>query len=220
MLAYMNKLFKFILFTGPLAALASCGKEEIKTYRLAKDADSMLTPANPHAEAMSPHSGMPMGDGAMKGMPAMERSDDGARLNWDIPAGWTEQPASGMRLASFSVAGKNGMAADASVIHLTGSAGGILANVNRWRDQAELGPIDENGLARMAEKMKSMAGTATVVDFVSQKSLINGTHKFRILAAILEDKSGIWFFKMTGEDSVVREAKPAFLKFLKSLRKQ
>ena len=47
--------------------------------------------------------------------------------------------------------------ADVSVVSLSGMAGGDLANVNRWRDQVKLGPIDEATLAKSAEHVRRTA---------------------------------------------------------------
>lgn len=68
------------------------------------------------------------------GMAAQASKGD---LTWTLPAGWTEKPSSGMRLASFAVSGAAGEG-QVSVIALAGEAGGVVANVNRWREQVGL----------------------------------------------------------------------------------
>ncbi|HVY61478.1 MAG TPA: hypothetical protein VHF22_07480, partial [Planctomycetota bacterium] len=62
-------------------------------------------------------------------------------LAFDTPAGWEAKPdSSGMRLGSFGVAGHPD--ADCSIIVLPGGAGGVLANVDRWRKQMGLPPLE------------------------------------------------------------------------------
>ena len=72
-------------------------------------------------------------------------SADGAAsapaVHWTAPEGWTEQPATGFRKGSFLVRSADGKQADISVISFPQQAGGLLANVNRWRDQLKLAPI-------------------------------------------------------------------------------
>ena len=46
-------------------------------------------------------------------------------------------------LAEFSITGTNGAKADVNVAEMGGEGGGLLANVNRWRGQLGLPPIDE-----------------------------------------------------------------------------
>ncbi len=57
-----------------------------------------------------------------------------------------------------------------------------------------------------------------MVDFVSQVPLLNNRYKKRLIAAIYTQGDRTWFFKMTGEDRTVEDAKPAFLRFLANLR--
>jgi hypothetical protein len=38
-----------------------------------------------------------------------------------------------------------------------------------------------------------------------------------MIVAMLSQGSTTWFFKMTGEDALVREEKPVFMDFLKSV---
>ncbi len=134
----------------------------------------------------------------------------GAPLAYQLPAGWQEKPLSTMRLASFDAVAPNGKKADVSVVSLAGIAGGDLANVNRWRGQVKLPPIDEDTLAKSAEHVNANGHDFLVVD------LAGGSQ--RILAAILDENERSWFIKMTGEDVAVAAQKSAFLDFLRSLK--
>jgi membrane-bound lytic murein transglycosylase MltF len=96
-------------------------------------------------------------------------------------------------------------------------AGGDLANVNRWRDQLKLSPIDTNGLAQSAEQVKANGHDFLVVDLVSESSISEQHDKVRILAAILNENDRSWFVKMTGADQLVASQKTAFVGFLRSL---
>jgi hypothetical protein len=140
----------------------------------------------------------------------------GAPLQYTLPPGWLEKPLSPMRLASFKATAPNGQEMDVSIVSLPGMAGGDLANVNRWRGQVQLGPIDEETLAKSAEHVTANGHDYLLVDLASDQP-ING-EKQRILAAILDENDRSWFIKMTGEEAAVASQKSAFTDFLRGLK--
>jgi hypothetical protein len=142
----------------------------------------------------------------------------GPPLQYKLPPNWQEKPLSPMRLASFKAAGPDGKETDVSVVSLPGIAGGDLANVNRWRGQLNLGPIDEDTLAKSAEHVKANGHDFLVVDLVSDAPMDGKQEKQRILAAILDENGRSWFIKMTGEDGAVGAQKSAFADFLRGLK--
>ena len=141
-----------------------------------------------------------------------------APVQYTLPPGWQEKPVSTMRVASFNASAPNGKEADVSVVSLAGMAGGDLANVNRWRDQVKLPPIDENALQQSVEHVQANGHDFLVVDIVSAGPLGEKKEKQRILAAILDAPDRSWFIKMMGEDEAVASQKAAFLDFLRSLQ--
>ena len=148
--------------------------------------------------------------------PPIEATQVGPPLQYTLPTGWQEKPLSPMRVASFKATTPNGKEMDVSVVSLPGMAGGDLANVNRWRGQVQLGPIDEDTLAKSAEHVTANGHDYLVVDLVSDAP-IDG-EKQRILAAILDENDRAWFIKMTGEDAAVASQKDAFIDFLRGLK--
>ncbi|HVE14188.1 MAG TPA: hypothetical protein VNI01_12385 [Elusimicrobiota bacterium] len=182
-----------------LLLAAACRKEEeIQVYRLAK----------PAAEAPA---GLPAGHpavGAQAPVPAVSPAGELA-LHWKTPAGWAELPGSGMRAASFQVPG----GAELSVVTFPGDAGGVLANVNRWRGQFGLAPLPEAELPARSSRVASPAGEAVAVDFPGEGASAGK----RLLAAMLPFRGASWFFKLTGPEAAVAAAKPAFTAFLGSL---
>lgn len=180
----------FIALAAALA-LAGCAGETIEVYSVPKEKQEAPAARADFAMAPAP--------------PAAQQGN----LHWTAPKGWQEEPASGMRLASFAVSGQGGSKADMSVVVLPGPAGGLLANINRWRGQLGLEPWSESDLAKGAQRVKSKAGEVTVVDLKNQGN--------QMLAALLFDGEQSWFFKMNGSQSVVTGARPAYLEFLRSL---
>lgn len=142
----------------------------------------------------------------------------GAALQYILPPNWQEKPLSPMRLASFNASAPSGKQADISVVALPGMAGGDLANVNRWRDQVKLGPVDEQVLRQTAQHVKVNGHDFLMVDIVSDKPMGDQNEKQRIIAAILDENNRSWFVKMTGQDEAVASQKAAFIEFLRSLK--
>ncbi|MEP6820791.1 MAG: hypothetical protein ABI946_00415 [Chthoniobacterales bacterium] len=139
-------------------------------------------------------------------------------LQFTLPPGWKEKPLTPMRVASFNVTAPNGKQVDISVVSLVGEAGGDLANVNRWREQVKLPPIEEAALQQSAEHVEENGHDFLVVDLASAEPIGEPAEKQRIIAAILDDKGRSWFIKMTGEEAAVASQKSAFADFLRTLQ--
>jgi hypothetical protein len=135
-----------------------------------------------------------------------------AALKWSLPKGWSELPGGGMRFATFKAPYSGKL--EATVVVLPGQAGGELANVNRWRGQIALPPLDEAGLAKARTVLKTKAGALNVYDFISA-----GQVKSRMVAGYISTPDGsTWFLKLTGDADPVAKAKPDFMTILGSVR--
>lgn len=181
---------------------AACKDRDVEVYRAPKQ------PAE--AVAAMPAGHPPMGEAARAGELPRAGAPAQPSLEWQAPAGWKPKPAGGMRLATYIIPAKGGQA-ELAVVAIAGSAGGSLANVNRWRGQLGLPPIDQGQLMKQALTVNSKAGTALLVD------LAGADRKSGLLAAILPTPAQTWFFKITGPADATAAAKPAFLEFLGSL---
>lgn len=67
------------------------------------------------------------------------------KLRWTAPPGWEEEPGRGERLALFRF-GDRLPRLEATIVQLPDAAGGLLANINRWREQLGLVPLSESEL--------------------------------------------------------------------------
>ncbi len=205
----------FFKMTGPdelVAAQRETFKEFLGSVRPTDNATDAAAPA-PSGAPMSANSG----GSTNAPTPSPIEPSQGAPLQYTLPPGWEEKPLSPMRLASFKATPPNGKEIDVSVVSLPGVAGGDLANINRWRGQLSLAPIDENALAKTAEHLQAKGRDFLVVDLVSEAPLGETKEKQRILAAILNEDEHSWFIKMMGEDAAVVSQKSAFSNFLRSL---
>jgi len=129
---------------------------------------------------------------------------------WSPPAHWQSAGEKPMRLASFDIPGDGGAKGDLSISALGGAAGGLLANVNRWRGQVGLAPWSDEQLAKESEVLKFGADSGTLVD-------LKGADK-RILAVIMPRGERTWFYKLTAPDALVTREREAFVSFVKSVR--
>jgi hypothetical protein len=134
-----------------------------------------------------------------------------ASLQWEIPSGWEEVPAEGMREGSFLVRGGGGGSADVSLVRLQGDGGGPVPNVNRWRQQLRLPLLPSDEILSQVETVETGQFKALVVD-------LTGASSRRMLAAICPLSEQTLFVKMVGDDSTVDGARDSFMNFLKSIR--
>jgi hypothetical protein len=133
-----------------------------------------------------------------------------------VPAGWEQAPLGEMRAASYHVKSSNGKVADVSVIPLPGMAGRDLDNVNRWRGQVGQPPVTEAELSKLAQPIEIAGQSAQLYEQTGPNAESGATN--RILAVILRNEGTAWFFKMTGDDELVADQKPAFIEYLKSFK--
>jgi hypothetical protein len=175
-------------------ALVSCNNDKIEVYSIPKKG---ITVAMQNGSA-----GLPP---APVGNPA----------KWVKPEGWSEQPLSEMRLGSFKVAGSNTTSADVSVTAFPGDAGGLAPNVNRWRGQLQLPPLEEDQLQQTIQRTEVQGIQTYLVDIQTPE---NAPKPSRILGAVLETPDRTWFVKMTGSPELIESQRQKFLDFVKSFR--
>lgn len=206
------------------ALLASCSKPEIQTYRVAKDTAPAGDTAAPHAHASTAQSApatpkasptAPAGATGNSMANATVPTASGPGLTWTAPSHWKAKPASAMRKGSFTVAGEGGEA-DLSITAFPGNVGGELANLNRWRGQINLPPIQQSEFEGAVQRMEKNGLRMTVVDIA-----VEGEGGQRILGAMIPLGGSTWFVKLgPGPATLIAKEKPAFLAFLDTVKSQ
>jgi hypothetical protein len=90
----------------------------------------------------------------------------GDTVAWKLPPGWTDEAGAGgaERRATLRF-GKDDPRFEVTVVRLPGDAGGVLANVNRWRGQLGLDPTTEAGLGAQSTTITVSETKVTIVDF-------------------------------------------------------
>lgn len=135
-------------------------------------------------------------------------TEEKIQIKWDVPPGWSTNPASGMRYASFTVDSQNEGKVDISVITFPGDGGDDLGNINRWREQIGLKPVDNKD--SNIGQLKSNDIAFSTVDLAGSNA--------RTLAAWTRQNGRAWFFKLTGPNGAVEKEKQNFVKFVQSIR--
>jgi hypothetical protein len=194
------------VLTLVIGLTTGCQKEEITTYRIPKEQHPSAKTAASTPPATSP---TPAG-GDMANTAVATAS--GAPLAWTPPAAWTAKPAGAMRKGSYTVKGDEGEA-DFAITAFPGDVGGDLANLNRWRGQLSLPPLNQSDFAAATEHVDHNGLHMTVVDILG-----TGDKPQRILGAMIPHGGATWFFKLTGPAALVAREKPAFTAFLATIK--
>jgi hypothetical protein len=173
--------------------LWSCSDEpSVQKYQVAKTPAAVETPSASNAGTVS---------------------DTGLPFTWVVPAGWEEGKTSSMRLASYTVSLSNGAVGDFSLVQLGGGAGGVMANINRWRGQIGLGDAAPEELADTSH----MHSTGQGVEYL-HITLINDNNPNSAIIAGIFDRPGFTLFaKLTASKAGVLEAQNAFEAFCNSI---
>lgn len=210
--------FTAIPIAGALSIYAFLPKAVKPPVGQASGCDHSASPASgqacPHGMDANGGCNMAANASALDGQSQRASQASSRSLEWVLPKDWTsELHQGGMRYATLRPMGQDKV--DVSVVPLGGSAGGELANVNRWRGQIGLDPITDMELAALRTQVRTQAGPVTVFDLDNPKN-----PKGRMIVGMLITKKGdSWFVKMIGERGLVAKTKPSFLTFLESLRR-
>lgn len=166
-------------------ALVGCDAEEIRVYRAPKLdlAPASATQSEPVAQA--------------------------PEVIWTLPSDWSQAPnEQSMRLATFRAGPQD---VEVSLSAFPGDAGGILANVNRWRGQIGLDPVDEATLLEDLVSTSANGATTAIVD-------LNNPEGQRMLAAIVDPGDGqTWFVKAVGDTEPIGSIIDSFGAFSRSI---
>ena len=172
----------------------------------------------PFSGGKGPFSGgeLPKDHPPVTGDGATSKTSRGAGpVKYEVPEGWKEKSAGGLRAASFEVV-DGAQKLDISVIPLSaeGPAGDITDNVNRWRGQVGLPP---QSAADIAKELREVAGKEIKWQVVELSGESPASGPQMILGAIGKTASAAWFVKATGPPELAKREKERFDQFVGSL---
>ena len=146
-----------------------------------------------------------------------QQQSGGPRLVYDTPEGWEEAPASMMRDINLTF-GESGEG-ETYVARLPGAGGGLLANVNRWRQQMGAEELTQEEVDALPEK-PLFGQPAKFIEIDGAFSGMGGGESkpdYRMLGLILTSDAGAVFVKMTGPKQLVEENAEKFDAFTQSI---
>ncbi|MBL8856979.1 MAG: hypothetical protein JNL28_00525 [Planctomycetes bacterium] len=138
------------------------------------------------------------------------------QFKWTTPKGWTELAPATMRVANFKPAGDE--RAECYVTMLAGDAGGLTANINRWRGQLSLGPLSAAAIEALP-RATLFGSQATLVEWQGKWQGMSGAEArddWALTGLLLIEPAGSLFVKMTGPSATVAAEREAFLAFAAS----
>ena len=145
-------------------------------------------------------------------MAAVTESESGA-IDWDIPAGWMLGEGSSMRLVTLDVEARPG--AQCWVTVLTGEAGGVLPNLNRWR-----GEMGQEALSQAeVGALPTVEVFGRTASFLQVEGPVAEDGEPSYLFGVIAEQSGNRvFIKMVGKKQDLLAEQERFLEFCRSLR--
>jgi hypothetical protein len=156
--------------------------------------------------------------------PAMEKtapasSGEGSGYTWAVPAGWENKEPGMMRQANLTITGQPDV--ECYLTELSGSAGGLESNINRWQQQMEQPALTPDQIAALP-KQPLLDGQATYVIIDGTFGGMGGTvlkENYRMYGLALVNDTVSHFVKMTGPKDLLVAEEANFLAFAASLSK-
>lgn len=203
----------FFKMTGD-SALVEKNKAAFIAFLKSVEFGAPTAPAPSMDMSQLPPSHPPIG-GMNMGGAAMSAPDASAKPAWTVPAGWQEGTLAQFLVAKYVISGTGDAKAEVNVSSLEGDGGGLLANVNRWRQQLGVGAIGEEDLAKLPA-IEAGGAKAALVE-------ISGTNSrtgkpAQLVGVVLPLGGQTWFYKLMGDADVVAQQKDAFVKFVQSAK--
>lgn len=182
---------------------------DLRTYTVPRQASPTRTGTQTETSAgasPSPRSAATAMAAAAPGAPS---------LAYDLPAGWTDMGASGMRLATLRTGPDD--AADAGEVTIIPASGTLQGNATRWQEQLTPAANPER-VARAIEEGETLTvnGAESTILLLLDDATEN---QQAILAAMIPlDASTALFVKFKGPAAVARTLRDPFTAFVRSIR--
>ena len=209
---------------GVLAVICGCEPAtairpgDIRTYTIPRDAEPVAIAAAPSPANSAP----PDSPGRTGSPPGPTTSGDrGSAIRYEVPEGWNDGGASGMRLATLFI----GAPADKREVTIIPASGTLAGNVERWQGQLDAAAtpesLNEKALAAIAaaETVDVAGTTATVVLLRDAEAEADAEAGQAILGAMIPvDESRALFVKFKGDAAVAARERERFSRFVSSIR--
>ena len=138
-------------------------------------------------------------------------------LVWSVPEAWIEQDLTSFRLSSYQVSTQSNGIGDFSVVKFPGDAGGILANVNRWRGQLGLSSISVDDLASLFVRVEHPFLSITFLELHRVNKMLSSDDIESMYVGFFMYDNESYFFKLTGSKTLLQLNRESFITILKSI---
>jgi hypothetical protein len=167
--------------------------------------------------AQTPKAGQAAGGAPGAGAAAVVAGNRSASgFEWTPPAGWRRGAEKSMREITYVLGqASEGGEAECYVTLLSGSGGGMLANVNRWCGQMGQAPLTEEDLSKLA-RVPMLGAEATLLEL--ERGASSSTAPEFLLGAVCLLPERSIFVKLTGPRALLERERTAFQEFCKSAR--
>lgn len=143
-----------------------------------------------------------------------------AEISWTTPEGWTEESGTGMRMGSFSIE-RDGETASCTIIRLSGAAGGLEANIQRWIRQLGLPPLSSDemsGFIARQSTIESIGGHVVLVADLGELLTDKNDDTPSVITGVIELGTSTLFIKLNGSTSLLNAEHDAFMELCRSIQ--
>lgn len=152
--------------------------------------------------------------------PGNVAASGGLALEYNLPPGWTDMGASGMRLATLTI-GSDAAGAGGEITIIPAS-GTLQGNAARWQEQLSpgAGPERVSRAIEQAEKVSVNGVEGTIILLLDQSPEDKSPESQQaILAAMIPlEESVSLFVKFKGSAGLARSLREPFTEFIRSIR--
>jgi len=183
-----------------LLGLSGCGKDEPEYY------ETETVQSQPAAQPVPP---------AMTA--TQPAASSGPGFTFAMPEGWSQQEASSMVIMSMKAGVPPEQMADVQVSAFPGDVGGQLANLDRWRRQVGLGPVDPAAAAGFITAAEVSGIESWQVDLTGPEGMGPDGTSVRMIVTAVPYNGQTWFFKMVGAAGAVEGQMANYEAFLQTV---
>ncbi len=210
---------------GALSLLVgACGRDERGPYPMepgrTRESPDREVPPGATARDRLPVLGLdgrPLGSSASPTQPPPLIAP--GRPTFTLPPGWEEQSAGPMRVLSLRIPGDAG--GEAGDLSVSRAGGDVAGNVNRWRGQVGLEPLEDEALAALPRQDLLGAPAVRVEGRGPYDAGMGGggPKTGYALLGLVSTAPGAerWFVKLVGPEALVEAQRAAFDTFVASL---
>lgn len=133
---------------------------------------------------------------------------------FELPEGWRKAPPKALREVNLLA----GETSQCYVIVLGGDGGGLDMNINRWRGEVGLEPLDAEAIGRLPQ-VELLGSPCPLLEVSGDYQGMGGPSggAMTVLGVPLIRPAGSVFVKMVGPEEEIAAAREGFLRFVESL---